>query len=131
MSHASKMQQIIESAFFHGTESATTASNVDTPPVSLTLDAIQSAVDSITYYILYADSVQQERGKTAVLCGQFNQRTLPPVLIAHPDDIRMMKAKLSKDSPLVRMVRAGLQREGMRIIDPVEFFATGRIVEAS
>ena len=112
------IQQLIESAF---TESYTVAPERETP--SLTLDTIRQAYDSIGYVVLYIDPATAERDSILAVPSSeyttFGRYVMPSYIVAHPDTIKALIAKVKRQAPWVRFVRAGQQRQGMRVIDAV------------
>ena len=121
------IQQLIESAF---TESYTVAPERETP--SLTLDTIRQAYDSIGYVVLYIDPATAERDSILAVPSSeyatFGRYVMPSYIIAHPDTIKALIAKVKRQAPWVRFVRAGQQRQGMRVIDAVAWLKSGEIV---
>ena len=121
------IQQLIESAF---TESYTVAPERETP--SLTLDTIRQAYDSIGYVVLYIDPATAERDSILAVPSSeyatFGRYVMPSYIVAHPDTIKALIAKVKRQAPWVRFVRAGQQRQGMRVIDAVAWLKSGEIV---
>ena len=113
-----RIQQLIESAF---TESYTVAPEREAP--SLTLDTIRQAYDSIGYVVLYIDPATAERDSILAVPSSeyttFGRYVMPSYIVAHPDTIKALIAKVKRQAPWVRFVRAGQQRQGMRVIDAV------------
>ena len=122
-----RIQQLIESAF---TGSYTVAPEREAPP--LTLDTIRQAYDSIEYVVLYIDPATAERDSILAVPSSeyatFGRYVMPSYIIAHPDTIKALTNEATRRYSLFRFIRAGEQRQGMRIIDVVAWLKSGEIV---